>query len=193
MTSSTRFKTRKPVLLHDLITMSGCSCNKVMHAANFIVFITGDYAVTSYVEPAGVEWKVVYPLRAMIQLRTDCSKQTTTVRLTPKVMTGLKVYKQHRQIKKKEHPVLQTSWLSWHTRGAVGNVFGPQPGCFGMHPGLLQWAPLITWQLKQTPSASYLKCPTCWARSAVCRSRSWLCNSQTPWEHNSEMRRSGWN
>lgn len=31
----------------------------------------------------------------------------------------------------------------------------------------------------------YLTCPTCSARSSACRSRSWPCNSQTPWEHNS--------
>lgn len=42
--------------------------------------------------------------------------------------------------------------------------------------------------MKPNWSASYLKCPTCWARSSVCRSRSWLCNSQTRWEHNSEKR-----
>lgn len=46
--------------------------------------------------------------------------------------------------------------------------------------------------IKQTPSTSYLRCPTCWARSSVCRSRSWPCSSQTPWEHNSEKRRPIW-
>lgn len=36
-------------------------------------------------------------------------------------------------------------------------------------------------------SSSYLKCPTCWAQSAACRSQSWLCNFRTPWGRSSEI------
>lgn len=86
-----------------------------------------------------------------------------------------------------------TLTLSWHSRCGWFCTGWPLWNAIAENPlwGYWWWwcsAPFITEQWKQTASTPHLKCPTCWARSAVCRSQSWRCNSQTPWERSSEER-----
>lgn len=144
----------------------------------FREFYNVNYSVTDL---EFVKWRVVYPLTelvAAVAIKTNYKCQ-----IGSRGMTGLELFKcllkperfLFLQLKPR---LLNTMWQ--HESPAMTLCLSSL-----WHDNLAAQSGEET---KLNQNTSHLMCPTCWARSSACRSQSWLCNSQTPWERNSEIR-----